>query len=545
MAYYLIDFNSNVDDNAIQEYLTANQCTQIKVFDRLDKTYHVQAEIEPPLTDIVHTVIDDDNSHLNLLTTVEVPLVTVSESTTIDSTNNNNWWKCYSLRDIDLDQPSINVNKFGQGINVYMVDSGIDLNHSEFVDRDINLIYSFTGEFTDNNGHGTALSSVIIGKTCGLTNATLNVVKIFDQNIPTKQSDLLHALDAILADASISPNKVSIVNLSWSVSKNSFIESKIQCLINAGIMIVAASGNSGVPIADVTPASMADVFTIGSYSENFLPSDFSNYSNSAISCTLNLNNFGSLDSWAPGENIYAATPGNNGFSAVSGTSISAAIYSGSIAYTMSQFLLSTGELPISYKTTNGTNIPNFQTISSFDRNGLLDLSDPKYSSSVNKICTYTELDSQTIIDPVNRLSTPLKVVANVNSPVYKKLIFPAIVKSYEILGELPSGVVVDGNFININIKNEPISTQHVDEYITPIRYDLRDNSASITRNIIVVLVGSEFDANSLSEDDPILDLVLALNCFNQPQDGACGRHTCSGSSSCQSVGAKKCGCVGN
>jgi hypothetical protein len=543
MAYYLIDFDNTADDEKIQEYLNAHQCTQVKVFDRLDKTYHVQAEVEPPLTDIVSTIINDDTSHLQLLTTIEVsPPKNSSESMSIDSSDNHNWWKLYSLANIDLDQSSINVNKFGQGINVYMVDSGIDLTHSEFVDRDINLIFSFTGEFSDNNGHGTALSSVIVGQTCGLTNATLNVVKIFDQNIPTRQSDLLNALDAILVDAAISSNKVSIVNLSWSVSKNSFIESKIQCLINAGLMVIVSSGNSGTPIADVTPASMSDVYTIGSYGENFLPSDFSNYTDSAISCTFNSTNFGKLDSWAPGENIYAATAGNNGFSAiVSGTSISAAIYSGSIAFNMSQCLLANGELPISYKKTDDTNKPNFETISNFERKGLLDLSDPKYSSSVNKICTYKELHLPTTIDATDMLSDPLKVIVYPNKSVYKKLLYPTIIKSYEILGELPAGVIIDGNFININIKNEPISEQQVDEYIIPIRYDLRDNSTSINRDIIIVLVGSQLDVTALADDDPILDLVLAVNCFTYTNN-FCYKGTCSGSSLC-APGLKNCACT--
>lgn len=228
MTSYLIDFKNETGDSEIQDYLNTYQCTQIKIFNQLNKTYHVNSDSQPPLTDIVSSVINDDDSHLQLQTTVEIPIRPSTSSISIDSNDAHNWWKLYSVSNIDLDQQSINVNKFGQGVNVYMVDSGIDLTHSEFNGQDINLIFSFTGEFSDNNGHGTALSSVIIGNTCGLTDATLNVVKIFDQNIPTKQSDLLSALNAILEDAEISSNKVSIVNLSWSIPKNSFIESKIQ-----------------------------------------------------------------------------------------------------------------------------------------------------------------------------------------------------------------------------------------------------------------------------------------------------------------------------
>ena len=523
MASYLLDFNNGTSNEAIQEYLNLNQCTQIKVFDRLNKTYHVHSESQPPLTDIVSTIIDD--TPLQLLTTVEVPMISSSSTMSIDSTNDNNWWKCYSLRGIDLDQQISTVKKFGQGINVYVVDSGIDLAHPEFVGQTINLIFSFTGEFSDNNGHGTALSSVIIGNTCGLTNSALNVVKIFDQNTPTKQSDLLNALESILEDAAISANKVSVVNLSWSIPKNSFVESKIQHLIDAGLIVIASAGNSGVPISDVTPASMSGVCTIGSYGQDFLPSDFSNYSNSSISVTQNSTNSGRLDSWAPGENVYLATANNNGYAIASGTSISAAIYSGSIAYNLSQFLVITGELPTRFRNSNGT--IDFAVMSNFDRNGLLDLSDSRYAESINKICTYTEMFSNKPDTQVETLTLPIRMVAHPGSFISKSFIIPPVVKSYEILGDLPVGVTIDGLNININFQNEPISTQHVDHYVIPIRYDLRDGSGSINNNIEISLIGSLFDPTILPPDDPILAITLEINCTLVSVSN-CGVGYCSG-----------------
>jgi hypothetical protein len=517
MNTYLIDFKNDASDEKIQEYINDNQLSQIKLFNRLDKTYQVNSESQPPTTEIVNTIVNDDTSHLELLTTIDVPMPPSPTIKSFDSGDENNWWKLYSMMEADLDNPTMDAKIFGQGINIYVVDSGIDINHTEFANQDINLIYSFTGEFTDNNGHGTGLSSLIVGNTCGLTNATLNVVKIFDKNIPTKQSDLLSALNAILEDALVSSNRASIVNLSWSIPKNSFIESKIQCLIDAGIFVVAAAGNSGMPISDVTPASMPGVFTIGSYGQDFIPSDFSSYTNSAISCTPNVTNFGSLDSWAPGENIYLAIPGNNSYSLASGTSLSCAIYSGSLAYNFSQELTSTGELPLMLRTTLRRPIVT-------DRKGLLDLSDPRYSSSVNKICTYTTTFLN--INTTDLINLPVQAITYPGKFIVRRFIYPQLVKSYEILGELPNEIAVDGIYLNIKFQNEPVSEKHVDQYSIPVRLDLRDNT-SITKTIEITLIGSAFDADILPQDDPILEiLLLAGTC---PGTGnVCNNQSCGG-----------------
>jgi len=289
MNTYLIDFKNDASEEEIQAYMNDNQLSQIKFFNRLEKTYQVSSESTPVSSHIVSTIINDDETHLQLLTTIDVPMPPAPSTKSFSSSDDHSWWKVYSITNADLDQQIIETEIFGEGVDVYVVDSGIDTTHSEFTNQNINLLFSFTNEFSDNNGHGTGLSSLIVGNTCGLTNATLKVVKIFDNNVRTKQSDLLSALNAILEDSEVSSNKVSVVNLSWGIPKNAFIESKIQCLIDAGLIVVASAGNSGMPISDVTPASMPDVFTIGSYGQDFIPSNFSNYSGD-ISCTPNSTN---------------------------------------------------------------------------------------------------------------------------------------------------------------------------------------------------------------------------------------------------------------
>jgi hypothetical protein len=519
MNTYLIEFKNYTTDEQIQKYLNDNSLSLNRLFNRLDNTYYINSEAHPPLTEIVDTIIDDNDTYLNLLSTIDVPMpLAASSIKSLDSNDEHEWWKLYSLMDADLDKSIIEAKIFGQGINVYMLDSGIDINHTEFINKNINLVYSFTDDFFDNNGHGTGLSSLIIGNKCGLTDCTLNVVKIFDKNVPTRQSDLLSALNAILEDASISQNKVSIVNCSWSIPKNSFIESKIQCLIDAGIFVVAASGNSGIPISDATPASMHDVFTIGSYGQEFVPSNFSNYTNNVLNNTANENNFGELDCWAPGENIYLAIPGNNEYTLASGTSMACAIFSGSLAYNFSQELTNTGEVPAGIR----FNKTMVRGPLSRSRKGLLDLSDPRYSSSANTICTYTmPFLNVSILDII---SFDVQAVVYPGKTAVRRFIFPDLVQSYEILGDLPNGVIVDGFYLTVKFLNEPVSEDHLDRYSIPVRFDLRDGS-TINKKIDIAHVGSAFDADS-HLDSPVIEIVAQLSGPCPPTRSPCLGQSC-------------------
>jgi hypothetical protein len=327
---FLIDFKNEVSQADIDAYFIKNKCSLEKEFSNYDKVYLVSCAKVPPVTKIVECVINDEASPIQLLgVSHDLP---TTEFGNIVMDNPSNWWKVASILspnfDVVVDQYPI----YGKGVTVYMVDSGIDLTHPEFDGVDITLLHSFKDNFKDSSGHGTALSSVISGKTCGMTDAALSIVKIFDKAHNTMQSDFIAAFDAIWDDYLAGGNRASVINLSWSIAKNDYLESKILKLISAGMHVVCSAGNSGAPIGSVTPASMPQVITIGAYGEDFMPSDFSDYT-SSISLTQDATNGGKLDGWAPGEHIRSALVGG-GYGLVSGTSIAAAIHSSSIAYNL-------------------------------------------------------------------------------------------------------------------------------------------------------------------------------------------------------------------
>jgi hypothetical protein len=534
MTNYIVDFVNSASQAEIDAYLSENNCILVNMFDNLNRACLVSSETLPPGATIVTHVLDDTASSINLLTAIPVIQDTVPPTVEILNSDAINWWKVYSLKGVDLSAEVTTAPKFGQYVNVYVVDSGIDISHPEFAGKDIDLLYSLTGDFSDNTGHGTALSSLVVGSVCGLTNATLKVVKIFDSVVATKQSDLLYAFDAILNDANSSVNKVSVVNLSWSIAKNIYIEEKIRHLIQAGIVVVVAAGNSGLPIADVTPASMSDVLTIGSYDLDFTPSNFSNYTGgSATSVTAEPVNHGAIDSWAPGEQIWAATIGG-GYNFVAGTSAATAIYAAAVAYNASQRLTESSDLIMARRNSDGVVI--LSVLTNKDRTGLLDFSDPKYAASTNKICTYINVRNAATTQPS---TLPFKAVVDVGGLATPLLFATALTASYEILTQLPSYMTVQRNMLCIHPTEEPISPSGVDIIDVPFRVTSLDNT-QFESTVTVVVRGSTFDVSLLPPDDPLIEITLLVAC--QGDRYLCVGKTCPGSSGCVTVAKSFCEC---
>lgn len=503
--HYLVDFINTASEDEINNYLTSFGASVLKVFSSFDKVYHIDTPVEPPANSIVELSVRDDDHNLQLLNTVIVAdknygtVVTDGSVPTIEIANDDqNWWKFYSLKSPDLEAPSHTINRRGTGSVVYVLDSGIELTHDEFTEADVQNLFSFNNDFTDTKGHGTAIASLIAGKKCGLTNATVKSVKIFDKNQSTKQSDMLNALDAIIADFGQSTAEHAIVNCSWSIPKNEYLEAKIQYMINSGIGFVAAAGNNGQPIDNITPASMTDVITIGSYNNALKPSDFSSYTDSGLSLTQGSTNHGALDGWAPGEKIYAAGL-NNTYHYVAGTSIAAGIHSSAIAYNMSL----SGYNPMQNKS-----MVEFYSSYSLGRKNMLDLSDPKYQNSVNLIST--------VADSLPEFGRGAPITQNSLSisgmPFVVQLFNPKVVTQLEVLDSLPNGWVI--STMGRLFGTAPIITDRVSVNSISMQATYDDNTQE---QFIFKLItqASDFNKETETSGDPILDIVLlgSVNCF--------------------------------
>jgi hypothetical protein len=382
---YILDFADHMTNEEVAQYAATNNITILKQFDAFGQVYLGACNAEPITNDLLITIVKDDDDPLALLS-FNIDLRDSTDVTVFSIEDEKNWWKVASMNNVDFDSPTVNHARRGEHSCVYLVDSGINTDHPDFINSKIELLHTFTEDFNDVNGHGTALASLIVGETCSLTNTKLKVVKIFEQGIPTRQSDLLNALSSIIADYNTSGKVPSVVNMSWTIPFNSYINEKIQFLIDQGIFVVCAAGNNGLPIADVTPACIRDVIVVGSYSQNLEPSDFSSYTGqSEISVTSDEVNYGELDGWAPGEQIWAAK--NNGtYGFIAGTSASSAIAAGALVYNIELWVADESVNYIVDSSIRKELLKSKQSLT-LRRPGLLTMSET-YSSSDNKIVTY-------------------------------------------------------------------------------------------------------------------------------------------------------------
>ena len=520
---YIIDFKNHITIEEIEQFFQDNNIVKLKDHSFFDRVYLVSSSVPITINDYIEKVIEDTHENKIQLLTEEITIVHPTSNLDSFSVNEDkDWWKVVTFDGVDFDQETHQYERFGTNSVVYVLDSGIESTHSEFSNSKIELLYSHTGEFSDTNGHGTAIASVLVGTTCGVTNSSVKVVKIFDANNPTMLSHMLSALDEVALDYINNGKLPSVINCSWSIPKNTYVNDKIQQLIDLGLFVVASAGNSGIPIGDVTPASIPEVFTIGSFGQDLEPSNFSNYTDSsAISFTQQEVNHGQLDGWAPGEKIFTAGLGNT-LVYVAGTSISAAIASGAIAYNIERYLDPLGD---SYSGFNGykefqqtlENQAALVNNTSYGYNSLfrglclskaniLNLSDPKYNSSDNLIVAYK---SQSLKYEIERNLVVLTSNTQGSVPLYSnKLVTKLILQE-----SLPSYASIDAR--GWLIYTTPTITEPYLVTRTPITIEYSDGSTFNTLLVCVVFKeGINYsNMNELVPDDELIIKLQSTSCI--------------------------------
>jgi len=250
-------------------------------------------------------------SQINGILTIEEDLVVVP----VES------FEWHQLRVASYALPMMNyykVTNFGDNVNVYVVDSGIDASHPEFSHTTINNLFSYDSDFVPTSGHGTGVASVIGGNTLGISkNVKLHNVKI-PTSVETTNSVLLSAFDAILNHHD--GTSVAIVNCSWTVPKSQILDIKITELQNDNLVVVAAAGNLGVAADDYSPVGLDSVLGVGA----------SDAYDRVISWGGSSNWGPEVDLFAPGVDVVTANI-SGGTTEVSGTSIAAGVVSGVVA----------------------------------------------------------------------------------------------------------------------------------------------------------------------------------------------------------------------
>jgi hypothetical protein len=277
---------------------------------------------------------------------------------------------------------------------------------------------------------------------------------------------------------------------------------------------------------------MADVITVGAYNKDFHPCDFSNYTGS-ISNTQNVVNYGSLDIWAPGEQIYVATI-DGGYGYVGGTSIAAAIETASLAYQIGDwYTIDVPEELLLY-----SNLRLNMEMEETSRSGILVLED-QYSNSINRVASmysnYTDAKSYQ-----TRFLSSISVYLTAGEHSKKWLYYPRYSGTMTVVTPLPAGLSIENGWIIGTATLSGDDAYSVQEYI--INHTSADGEYIAEQKFRIVITSPTLTIEDLPEDtnDEIILFVKARYegnfCTGSPSYGwgYCGT-ICSGGFYCIDV----------
>ncbi|MET9606394.1 S8 family peptidase [Streptomyces sp. NPDC006512] len=214
-------------------------------------------------------------------------------------------------KELPLDN-NFTVEGNGAGVNVYILDTGIDYNHTEFGGPDATrATFGFDAVNDGRNGqdcqgHGTHVAGTVAGKTYGIARkANLVSVRVLGCDGKGTWSGIIAGLDWVAKNA----KQPAVLNGSLGGDKSDAVNNAATALSDAGVLPVIAAGNSSKDACYVSPASAARVLTVAASNQWDEETDFSNYG----SC---------VSLYAPGQAIVSAKLGG-GSVAQDGTSMAA------------------------------------------------------------------------------------------------------------------------------------------------------------------------------------------------------------------------------
>jgi subtilisin family serine protease len=194
----------------------------------------------------------------------------------------------------------------GAGVTVYVLDTGVDLDHPQFGGRASALTNTIDGVDGDCDGHGTVAAGIAAGAESGVAKqARVRSVKVLDCTGAGTLSSLLAGLDAV-AGAATGP---SVAVMSWSYGPSDVLVAAVGALVDRGLFVASSAGNTGDDDCGVAPRAADGVLVVA----NSTIDDRRNPSSSTGDC---------VDLYAPGTSIVSSVPGG-GTASYSGTSMAA------------------------------------------------------------------------------------------------------------------------------------------------------------------------------------------------------------------------------
>jgi subtilisin family serine protease len=205
----------------------------------------------------------------------------------------------------------------GRGVDVYIIDTGLYLDHSDFRGR-VSHGFDCTNEGSgDGNGHGTHCGSTAAGTTHGIaSNANLIAVKVLNRQGSGTFACVISGINWV-GGRSQNPRRVGSMSLGGGYSQA--VNDAVDGAVAAGAAMISASGNSNRDACAFSPASSPDGVCVNSIAQGDGRSSFSNFG----TCS---------HIFAPGTNILGAWIGSpTATRTISGTSMACPHVTGIVA----------------------------------------------------------------------------------------------------------------------------------------------------------------------------------------------------------------------
>ncbi|EWC59142.1 Alkaline serine exoprotease A precursor [Actinokineospora spheciospongiae] len=196
----------------------------------------------------------------------------------------------------------------GAGVNVYVIDTGLRVSHSQFGGRARNG-YDFVSNDAiaqDGNGHGTHVAGTIAGSTYGVAKgATVIGVRVLDNNGSGTTAGVIAGIDWVTANAV----KPAAANMSLGGGASTTLDAAVRRSIASGVTYGVAAGNSSTSAGSTSPARVTEAITVGATERTDARASYSNYGSV-------------VDIFAPGSGILSSwNTSDTATNTISGTSM--------------------------------------------------------------------------------------------------------------------------------------------------------------------------------------------------------------------------------
>lgn len=171
----------------------------------------------------------------------------------------------------------------GEGVTVYIIDTGIDVKHEEFEGRaKWGITIPEMEEDVDGNGHGTHCAGIVGSKSYGVAKkATIVAVKVLRSSGFGSNIDIIKGIEWVMNEharrVSSDPQAKTVINMSLGGGRSIALDYLVNEAVKLGIHFTVAAGNDTEDACMYSPAAAERAITVGASTVQDSIAFFSNH----------------------------------------------------------------------------------------------------------------------------------------------------------------------------------------------------------------------------------------------------------------------------